>query len=433
MLQIASSTRWQNSLSITPMVQPLHIKNVCVWKWRETAVRDLYLTDTISNAPLPNALTIDLKGYTIFPGLVNSHDHLELNHYPRTKFREVYENARHWSADVNARLDTSPFKELRAYPLEDKLFIGGLKNLLCGATTVAHHNPPHKFLFRKDFPVRVLQKYGWSHSLYLNTPEEIVRSYQNTPKEYPWFIHLAEGTDAEAAGEYQRLKALGCVKGNTVFIHGVGITPQDEEEAFGHDLVLCPTTNKYLLNRVLNTSQDLQKWVWIPTILLGSDSRLTADGDLLDEMRFAAKYVIDDGMSSFVGICDTSVDCVVSMVTWYTAGTLRIKGIGSLEKDSQADLIAIKDTPIERSEAERLCNARRADLALVIKGGVPQIGDPDVMAQFSHIRTIPATLDGKPKAIHIDLARRITQCRIKESGLTIEAPVKYQLFGFLRR
>jgi cytosine/adenosine deaminase-related metal-dependent hydrolase len=415
------------------MAQAIHIKNATVWKWRETAVRDLYLTNVVSESPLPNALTIDLQGYTIFPGLVNAHDHLELNHYPRTKFREVYENARQWSADVNARLDTSPYKELRAYPLEDKLFIGGLKNLLCGATTVAHHNPPHKPMFRKDFPVRVLRNYGWAHSLYLSSEEEIVRSYQRTPKEYPWFIHIAEGTDAEAAGEYQRLKAMGCVKGNTVFVHGVGISPQDEEEVFGHDLILCPTTNQYLLNRVLNTSKDLEHWVWTPTLLLGSDSRLTANGDLLDEMRFAAKYVIDDGMSSWVGICDTSVDCVVSMVTWYAAGTLPIKGIGTLEKDSPADLIAIKDTPVEHSVAERLCNAHRADLALIIKGGVPQIGDPDVMAQFPHIRTIPATLDGKPKAIHIDLARRISQCLLKESGLTLETPVKQSLFGFLRR
>ena len=205
------------------MVQPLHIKNALIWGDNESHQRDLYTTNLIVDKPANGALTVDLEGYTIFPGLVNAHDHLELNHYPRTKFRERYDNARQWSADVNERLDTEPYKSLRAYPLEDRCFIGGLKNLLCGATTVAHHNPPHKCLFRKDFPVRVLKRYGWAHSFYLSSEEEIKRSYQSTPKDVPWFIHLAEGTDEEAAGEYQRLKALGCVGQNTVLVHGVGI------------------------------------------------------------------------------------------------------------------------------------------------------------------------------------------------------------------
>src|SRR5690606_749391 len=142
-------------------VQPLTIKNARVWDGQGTVERDLYTSDVVLDKPHPKAITVDLSGYTIFPGLINAHDHLELNHFPRTKFRERYDNAHQWGEDINARLNESPFKELRAYPLEDRLLIGGLKNLLCGVTTVAHHNPPHKPLFRKDFPVRVLRKYGW--------------------------------------------------------------------------------------------------------------------------------------------------------------------------------------------------------------------------------------------------------------------------------
>jgi hypothetical protein len=288
-------------------------------------------------------------------------------------------------------------------------------------------------MFRKDFPVRVLRNYGWAHSLYLSSEAEIVQSYQNTPKEYPWFIHIAEGTDAEAAGEYQRLKAMGCVKGNTIFVHGVGITPEDEKEARNHALVLCPSTNQYLLNRVLNTGKDLQYWAWTTgALMLGSDSRLTADGDLLDEMRFALAHVIDNETSHMVG-CGSAAECITSMVTYSAAQELGMGSLGSLDKNSPVDMIAIKDTPVKYSVAERLCNVHRADLALVVKGGVPQIGDPDVMAQFPHIRTIPATLDGKPKAIHFDLARRISQCLLKEQGLSLEAPIKQSLFGFLHR
>ena len=128
------------------MVKPLHIKNANIWTNNELEKRDLYCTDLILDKPTPKSLLVDLEGYTIFPGLINAHDHLELNHYPRTKFREVYNNAHEWGEDVNARLDTEPYKSLRQYPIWDRLFIGGLKNLLCGATTVAHHNPLHKYL-----------------------------------------------------------------------------------------------------------------------------------------------------------------------------------------------------------------------------------------------------------------------------------------------
>lgn len=380
------------------MVQPLHIKNAHIWDGNETVQRDLYTTDVVVDTPANGALTVDLDGYTIFPGLINAHDHLELNHYPRSKFRDKYDNAHQWGEDMNARLDTEPYKSLRAYPLWDKLFIGGLKNLLCGATTVAHHNPPHKELWRKDFPVRVLRKYGWAHSLHFSTDAEIVESYRSTPKDVPWFIHLAEGTDDVAAGEYQRLKALGCIDRNTVIVHGVGL---DEYDTVIKGIVWCPSTNQYLLDNTIDA-------YWIATgycvpVAIGNDSRLTADGDLLDELRAASQLI---GAVWSIGF-----------VTWSAGDVLNAPKTGLLDVNFFADYVAIEHAD---DDGEKLCTSRRADLALVVKGGVPQIGDPDVMAKFPHIQTVAATLDGKPKRIQLDLARRIHQNKLKEPGLDVE-------------
>lgn len=329
---------------------------------------------------------VSLEGCTVFPSLINAHDHLELNHFPRTKFRDRYTNAHEWGEDVSARLEDEPFKSLRAYPLEDRCFIGGLKNLLCGALTVAHHNPPHKCLFKPDFPVRVLRKYGWAHSLHFTAEAEIVRSYRATPPDVPWFIHLAEGTDEIAAGEYGRLKALGCVGANTVIVHGVGMTEADIADAAPRvrGLVWCPTTNAYLLGKTL----DAQRWIGAGgTLLLGSDSRLTADGDLLDEMAAAG--------------------CEIELATQHE----RIRRALSLRAAGDGDWIAVRGEWIAR---------KRSDLALVVRGGVPQIGDPDAMATFTHVRTIPALLDGCPKRIHVRLARQIARCTLHEPGLEID-------------
>lgn len=371
----------------------LHIKNARIWDGEEPVERDLYTASgRIVDQPTSDALVVDLEDCTIFPGLINAHDHLELNHYPRSKFREVYDNAHQWGEDMNARLDSEPYKSLRAYPLEDKLFIGGLKNLLCGAMTVAHHGPPHKPIFRRDFPVRVLKQYGWAHSLHFNTEQEVIESYRKTPKDWPWFIHLAEGTDEVAKSEYQRLKALGCVGPNTVIVHGVGMTDEDIADAAPRvrGLVWCPSTNQYLLGKTLD------KTLWGKQIIIGSDSRLTAEGDWLDELRGSIYFGGSDSYDLFHFMTHPST-------------LLSLGSVGKLETGYYADWYIRGDFPV------------RDNIGLVVKDSIPQIGDPAIMAKFPHIQTVAVTLDGASKAIHIDLARRIHQCTLKEPGLEVDA------------
>ncbi len=339
--------------------------------------------------PDADAHTVDLAGYQLEPAWINAHDHLELNHYPRTKFRNRYDNAHQWGEDVNARLDDEPYRSLRAYPLWDRLFIGGLKNLLCGATTVVHHNPPHRELFRRQYPVRVVKGYGWSHSLHFSSDEEIIRSYRATPARTPWYIHLAEGTDEVAASEYQRLKALGCVGKNTVIVHGVGLTEDDLRDALAtiRGLVVCPTTNRYLLE----CDPPIYRWkhdgkFWRP-LAVGSDSRLTADGDWLTEYHAAGEAQVRPGVLIGVPL----------------AGSLMPGAFGDF-------LVSLQGKSV----------TRRSDYALIAFRGVPQIGDPDLMLKFP-VESVPATLDGAPKRVNLNLARQIARCALKEPGLELDA------------
>ncbi len=417
------------------MVRPLHIRGAHVWDGKETVVRDLYTDgDRIVSTPVNGAQVIDLDGYTIFPGLINAHDHLELNHYPRSKFRERYDNARQWHEDMNVRLNEEPYKSLRAYPLWDKLFIGGLKNLLCGATTVAHHNPPHKDLWRKDFPVRVLKNYGWSHSFYLSTDEEIIQSYSSTPQDWPWFIHLAEGTDEVAAGEYERLDKLGCIdQYKPVLIHCVGMRkkgqhfihlPENQTVDFIADhvrgIIWCPTTNLYLLGKTLVDDENNYIFPITNALGIGSDSRLTSAGDLLTELT--AAYECFDSNSD-------KAAHIVNLVLYDAGFILFHESIQDwMFGQEYADMVMIRTS---ENDAVKLCNSSRADLALIVKGGVPQIGDPELMAKFTDIKTVDATLDGKPKAIHIELAKRIHANALKEPGLEVDILPKRKLFQFI--
>lgn len=119
-------------------------------------------------------------------------------------------------------------------------------------------------------------------------------------------------------------------------------------------------------------------------------------------------------------------------VTSMAAEMLGMQGVGSLDDECCADYIALRrDTPDINKGSNNPTFRSRADLALVVKGGVPQIGDPDMMAKFPHIQAVSAILDGKPKAIHTDLARRIQKCSLKELGLEVERVPERKLFGFI--
>src|SRR3954447_27047566 len=96
----------------------------------------------IDERPRAGDRVVDLNGAIVFPGLINAHDHLELNHYGRLKFRDRYVNVSAWVDDMRPRLKSDGgIRAGRSHALRHRLFIGGLKNLLSGVTTVAHHNP----------------------------------------------------------------------------------------------------------------------------------------------------------------------------------------------------------------------------------------------------------------------------------------------------
>jgi cytosine/adenosine deaminase-related metal-dependent hydrolase len=94
-------------------------------------------------------MKLDLDGHVVLPGLINSHDHLEFNLFPRLG-RGVYPNATEWARDIY-HPERSPIREQLQVPKPVRLAWGGLKNLLSGVTTVCHHNPYERKIFGAGF------------------------------------------------------------------------------------------------------------------------------------------------------------------------------------------------------------------------------------------------------------------------------------------
>src|SRR5262249_46429997 len=108
----------------------------------------------VGETPAREDLVIDAAGARLLPGLINAHDHLQLNSFPALSYRSRYSNASEWIADFNDRLrQDSIFQAALSRTREERLFAGGMKNLLSGVTTVAHHDPLFSTLRAPSFPV----------------------------------------------------------------------------------------------------------------------------------------------------------------------------------------------------------------------------------------------------------------------------------------
>jgi cytosine/adenosine deaminase-related metal-dependent hydrolase len=356
---------------------------------------------SVGEPPQAREPVLDLAGARLLPGLINAHDHLQLNHLPRPQPRR-YRNVREWIADIDtARRLEGALKAAVAVPLADRLLLGGVKNLLSGVTTVAHHDPLYLGLRGLQYPVRVVTRYGWAHSLRVEGEGKTVESQRRTPADWPWIIHAAEGTDEEAREELWRLDRIGCLEPNTLIVHGValGAPERCRLRAASAGLIWCPSSNLHLFG----VTADVMDLAAQGRVALGTDSRLTGSRDLLDELRTAAQQV---AMSSAA---------LESMVTRDAAKLLRLADCGRIAPGARADLVVVPaGMPLER-----VC---RSDIRLVMVDGTPLYGDVDVADRLACAGSwMEVGVDGRLKALQASLAERLRSLPLREPGLELIA------------
>jgi cytosine/adenosine deaminase-related metal-dependent hydrolase/SAM-dependent methyltransferase len=344
--------------------------------------------------------SVDLSGFLLLPGLINAHDHLEFALFPRLG-KGGYNNFVEWADDIY-RPGSSTISEHRAVPKNTRLWWGGIRNLLSGVTTVCHHNPYVEELFSNGFAVRVLRDFAWAHSLPME--HDFARKRRNAQPDQPFIIHLAEGIDLQSADEIFHLVREQALDDRTVLVHGLGLDARGMSllRSLGAGLVWCPTSNVFLFGRT-HSRETIHA---LPSVALGSDSPLTAHGDLLDEVRFARETV---GMPS---------EALYSLVTTSAAQVLRLKnGEGTLRIGAFADLIGVRDTGL--SPADTLGAMSCHDIELVIIGGQVQLASSDVLARLPRSVTTglrPLQIDGQVRWLRAPVNRLFSETQRHLTG-----------------
>jgi cytosine/adenosine deaminase-related metal-dependent hydrolase len=345
----------------------------------------------IGSSAAKAAFPVDLRDHLVFPGLINAHDHLQVNGVPPLPAHAPFPNSYAWIEAFQRHFSDPAVAAALAIPKQRRLRHGALKNLLAGVTCVAHHDPWHPELDARNFPVALLRGHGWSYTL--DGPAygpPVQASFAATPRSRPWIIHLAEGTDVVAAGELTRLDRLGCLAANSVLVHGVGLGERDIDRviAVGASVVWCPGSNRRLLGRSL----DPRRLHAAGRLAIGSDSRLSGARDLLEEWREESPR----------GELDHRA--FLALATSAAARVLRLAGRGGLDAGCTGDLVIVTDRGGD--EVDSLVGHTRADLRAVVRDGLPRLADPDFAGWFAAagIETVAVTLDGKAKLLARDLA-----------------------------
>jgi cytosine/adenosine deaminase-related metal-dependent hydrolase len=279
-----------------------------------------------------------------FPGLINSHDHLHFNLFPRLGNRR-YADYVEWGADIHT-VNRKEIDAVLKIPAPLRAIWGLYKNLLNGVTTVVHHGESQRVA------PGLIEIFDHCHSLHSVRQERRWRWRLNKPwaRSWPFVIHAGEGTNPAAHQEIDSLIRWNRLKRPLVAIHGVAMDPMQAKGFTA--LVWCPAANDFLLK----ATADISRLESHTRILFGTDSTLTAGWNLWEQLRLARsqRLMSDEGLFAALTTTPSKV--------WGMAAKGRIK------EGFQADIVIAreKNSP---ATLESWFEVNPADIVLVVQGG----------------------------------------------------------------
>ena len=345
----------------------------------------------------------------IFPGLLDGHSHVEYNHVPLADLGRRYGNRDQWpNAALYKTLVKDPKNAVTAAGLKCEALKHGEARALVGGTTGIQGTPQTACVRPM---VRNLENVNFCEDRVRQNVMGVSgfdRSISGAPsfadaiaddiahdKLDAVVLHIGEGIDEHALGEWQIVKDLGLDVPQLVMIHAAAFTATElgETSSAGAKIVWSPLSNLLLYGATANIPAALDAGVLVS---LGADWAPSGSANVLGELKVA------DRVNQKLWAGRITDEELVQMVTINPAVTFGMDAeVGSIEPGKYADLMVVKKLT-GKSAYRALIEARPQDVLLVAISGDPLFGTTalmDKLGKSGDYEVIDAC--GSPRAIDV--------------------------------
>ena len=311
----------------------------------------------VSHKPINDtALQLNFKNALAFPGLVNSHDHLDFNLFPALGGR-IYNNYTEWGKYLHENYKPEIAKVLQI-PAVLRAQWGVYKNMLAGVTTVVDHGEKTGL---RNSQITIFES---SHCLHSVKFQKNWRIKLNNPFKghLPVNIHIGEGTDYAAYSEIEQLTKWNFLGKDLIGVHAVAMT-ENQAKAF-KAVVWCPESNYFLLNKTAPV--DLLKKQ--TKLLFGTDSTLTGNWNIWQHLLLAR----ETGLLSDKELYET--------LTKNAADIWKLNS-GEITEGKNADIVIV-NTRHQKKDYDAFFETAPADILLVMRKGEVKLFDEVLLEQM---------------------------------------------------
>jgi cytosine/adenosine deaminase-related metal-dependent hydrolase len=303
---------------------------------------------SINNKPefqrVNNTLKLEIENSFAFPGLINSHDHLEFSLFPKLGNKK-YQDYVEWGDDIHKN-NIEVINRILRIPIKLRVEYGIYKNALNGVTTVVHHG--EKFSIPSSL-IDIYDNYNYLHSIGLHKNWKLKL---NLPfNSLPFVIHIGEGVNNETYLEADELIKWNLFNRTLIGIHG--ITVNEKQAGNFKALVWCPVSNYFLYGM----TAQIDKLKNVTTILFGTDSNVSSDWNIWENIRFARKLELLNDIELYNSLTSNAVQI------W----NLHDKGL--LLPGFKADLVITRKKE-GKDIFDSLYKTNPEDILLILKDGI---------------------------------------------------------------
>lgn len=345
-----------------------------------------------STAPCPpgfeNSLLIHTRG-TIFPGLIELHNHLSYNVLPLWDVPQKYKNRSQWGGKpIYRKLISGPMQVLGRTPgyVEAIVRYVECKCLLGGVTTSQgiklYSNQGIQKFYRGI--VRNVEQTDEDDLPEADTKISDVEAtnvdkfLKCLQRSSCLLLHLSEGVDQNARKHFKALELENgrwAITNSLAGIHCVGLKADDFRimKENGGSVIWSPLSNYLLYGKTANIQAAKLHNLLIG---IGSDWSPSGSRNLFGELKVARL------VSEELGGLFTDYE-IMAMATTNAAKILKWdKVLGSIEAEKRADLLVISGRTGD--PYKRFFKGRESSISLVVINGIPRYGQTRLMKHFGN-------------------------------------------------